>query len=627
MGAVSRVPAGTQTEKSADWTLTERREKGFVRGPILVFLAVVPIVVAGCSQSDQTAKPSAPIRKAQTNAPATDASVPADSQPDSRGKGYTPPTAEEMAPMRPEYMAELAKIHEPPEMASKPMQVRKAVSPRVVKLGNVMNAVGSPEKATHQQRATAIRELLEFANSAEKDDGIDKVITYSAIAGMACLDGADPQTVIGYAKNAIGDNGDDALALRARMYLQAGDRNKALDDLEKVMADGDGHVLVGGDADPRKDSVPCGWSIADFDALGDDPRALAAKGLYLSSFIGYNAEAKGTVKESTIRDLYARSARSWHSPIPHVLEVTVDGFGSEHSMAGARCIRANGLSGPVPEIVHACVTYDEGTRQEIRELTMALVIEPTFARALSARANKYLQLAQSSYADGKPSRHLFELAIKDFDAALATDGRNHILYCDRALALASIGRYQDAASGYMQGMKYAKNGVEDDPFVYEQLANLYMKLGKFNEAADLITQAIMNASGGGIDTVIFGGGIRALRILYPEYDVLPDEILAEAMRRRYHPQFPQSWDADFISEAGAFKGKIASSILVELFVMRGDAYMKAGRRAEALADYRRGKSDAWSGDEPSLPRHMYFNERGMRNFDLPEPWPPPPPTM
>jgi tetratricopeptide (TPR) repeat protein len=530
--------------------------------------------------------------------------------------------------MRPEYMAELAKIHEPPEMASKPKQVRKAVSPSVVKLGNVMNAAGSPEKATHQQRATAIRELLEIANSTEKDDGVDKVITYGAIAVMACLDGADPQTVTGYAGNAIGDDGDDALALRARMYLQAGDRNKALDDLEKVMADGDGHVLVGGDVDPRKDSAPCGWSIADFDALGDDPRALAAKGLYLSAFIGYGAEKRGAVKESTIRDLYARSARSWHSPIPHVLEVTVDGFGSEHSMAGAGCLRANRRIVAVPETLNACATYDEGTRQEIRELTMALVIEPTFARALSARANKYLQLAQSSYADGKPSRQLFELAIKDFAAALAADGRNqHTLYCDRALAFASIGRYQDAAFGYLQGMKYAKNGVEDSPFVYEQLANVYMKLGKFNAAADLITQAIMNASGGGMDAVVFGGGIRAFRTLYPEYDSLPDEILAEAVRRRYQPRFPQSWDADFISKAGAFEGKIGSSILVELFVMRGDAYMKAGRRAEALADYRRVKSDAWSGPERSLPRHMYFNERGIRNFDLPEPWPPPLPTM
>jgi len=46
----------------------------------------------------------------------------------SKGDSYTPPTAEEMAPMRPEYLAELAKIHEPPEMSGKPMEVRNVVS-------------------------------------------------------------------------------------------------------------------------------------------------------------------------------------------------------------------------------------------------------------------------------------------------------------------------------------------------------------------------------------------------------------------------------------------------------------------------------------------------------------------
>src|ERR1700737_3858374 len=140
-----------------------------------------------------------------------------------------------------------------------------------------------------------------------------------------------------------------------------------------------------------------------------------------------------------------------------------------------------------------------------------------------------------------------------------------------------------------------------------------MKLGKFNEAADLMTKAIINVSGGGMDTVIFEGGIRALRTLYPEYDLLPDEILAEAVRRRYQPQFPQSWDADFISRDG---GRIPSTILAELYVKRGDAYMKAGRRAEAWADYHRVMSDAWMVDI----RSMYFNERGNRNYDLPEPW-------
>jgi tetratricopeptide (TPR) repeat protein len=532
-----------------------------------------------------------------------------------------------MAPLGAEYLAELAKIHEPPEMVGKPMQVRKSVSPAVLKAGNVLSSASSPEKATHEQRAKAIRDLLEIANSAEQDDGVEKALIYGVVAVTACIDGVEPKTVIGYATDAMDDT-DDAVALRARMYLKAGERGNALDDLEKIMADGHGHALVGGDATPRRDSISCGWSIADFDAFGDDPRALAAKGLYLSSFIAYDAEDKGVVKESNIRDLYARSAASWHSPIPHVLALTLNGLGSEQFMARVRCIRANGGGAGVPELVAACAKADEGTRQQIRELTMALVIEPTFVPALSERADAYLQLAQAYYSDGKPSRQVFELAIRDFTAAIAASAKNrHTMYCDRSLALASIGRYQEAALGYVQGMKYAKNGVEDSPFVYEQLARVYMKLGKFNEAADVITQAIMNASGGGMDTVIFLGGMRAFRTLYPEYDLVPDEILAEAVRRRYQPQFPQSWDADFISKKGAFKGKVSSTILSDLYILRGDAYMKAGRRTDAAADYDRVKSEAWDGQEPYLPRQLYFTKSGTRDYDLPESWPPPPPAM
>lgn len=551
--------------------------------------------------------------------------------PKSKGYVYEPPTAEEAAPMRPEYLAELAKIHEPPEMTGKPMQIRKAASPGILKMVRVIDAIGSPEKATHEQRATAIRDLLEIADSKEIDDGVGRVVTYGAVAAMACLDGAEPRTVIGYANNAVGERADatgdrdDLVALRARMYMKAGDRDKALGDLERILAVANGRALADGGVDPRKESVPCGWSIADFDAFGDDPRALAAKGLYLSAFLVYGAEDRGTAKESDIRGLYKRAARTWRSPIPILLEATVDGIGSKHSMERARCIRADSGGGVNPDLVNACAKVDEGVRQGIRDLTMAIVIKPTFARALSMRANKYLQLAQAYHADGKPSRKLFELAIADYTAAIAAGGKDkHTLYSDRALALASIGKYKEAASGYAQAMKYAKNGVEDSPFVYQQLAGVYMKLGKFNEVADLLTQAIIHSSGGGMDSVIFSGGFGAFRTLYPEYGLLPDEILADELRRRYEPQFPQSWNADFISKGGNHDGKIASSILPELYVKRGDAYMKAGRRAEALADYRRVKSDAWSGSEQYLPKHMFFKEDGNRNHEMPESWPPPP---
>jgi len=125
-------------------------------------------------------------------------------QTDFKGYNYAPPTAEEMAPMRPEYSAELAKIHEPPEMAGKPMRVRKAASPSVLRIGQVMNAVGDPEKATHEQHVTALRELLEIVTSKERDDGIDRVITYGAVAAMACIDlGSTPQTIIGYPRGLL----------------------------------------------------------------------------------------------------------------------------------------------------------------------------------------------------------------------------------------------------------------------------------------------------------------------------------------------------------------------------------------------------------------------------------------
>jgi len=599
-----------------------------VKTPVLALLVAIPFIfVAGCARGDSNSQPPAETAKAGTSAPQKPVAVAKDNDAKSKEGNYVPPTPEEMAPMRAEYLAELAKIHEPPEMADKPMEVRRPAPSGALKMSHLMSTLGSPEKATHEQRATAIRELIEVANSSGQDDRIDRAMMYGAIATLACIDGMELKTIIGYATEAIGES-DDGLALRARLYLQMGDRVHALEDLQTILVDGDRQVLAGGDATPRKPSVPCRWSTADFDALGDDPRALAAKGLYLSSFIAYAAEEKGLVRESDIRDLYARSAAAWHSPIPHVLAISLNGLGSEQSMMSARCMRANAFGFRAPEIEAACAKADEGTRQEIRELTMALVIDPTFAPALSYRANAYLHLAQGSYDDGRPALRFFELAIKDYTAALAAGGKDrHTLFCDRALTLASIGRYQEAALGYVQGMKYVKSGVEDSPFVYEQLARVYMKLGKFNEAATLITQAIMYASGGGMDSVIFGGGITAFRTLYPEYDLVPDDILADAVRRRYQPQFPQSWNREFVSKAGFFNGKISSTILADLYALRGDAYAKAGRRAEALADYGRVKSDAWSGKEPYLPRQMYFNKSGARNYDLPEPWPPKPPAM
>jgi hypothetical protein len=154
------------------------------RKTIIVLTVAVSTMVGGWSQRDATA-----------------GAAPAEMQSNSRD-GYAPPNAEELAPMRPEYAAELAKIDEPPEMARKPMQVRKPAPSAVIKVLDVMSTLGSPEKATHGQRAAAINAMLELAKNKDLDS-IGETTLYGALATLACLDGADSQSVIGYASNAI----------------------------------------------------------------------------------------------------------------------------------------------------------------------------------------------------------------------------------------------------------------------------------------------------------------------------------------------------------------------------------------------------------------------------------------
>jgi hypothetical protein len=72
--------------------------------------------------------------------------------------------------------------------------------------------------------------------------------------------------------------------------------------------------------------------------------------------------------------------------------------------------RASAGGTGVPEIQAVCAKADEGTLQEIRELTMALVIDPSFVPALSRRTNSYLNLARGYITTASPSNYRLFLA-------------------------------------------------------------------------------------------------------------------------------------------------------------------------------------------------------------------------
>ena len=161
------------------------------------------------------------LKRPNPSTPTTAAPAPAATRSQAKDNSYSLPTTEEMAPLGPEYAAELAKIHEPPEMSGKPMQVRKLVSPKLAELANVMANIGAPDKATHEQRQATIRQLLDVAVNTEQGDAVSQTMLYGAIAMISCLDGEDPNTTIAYATSALGD-GDDGLALQSAYVSQGG---------------------------------------------------------------------------------------------------------------------------------------------------------------------------------------------------------------------------------------------------------------------------------------------------------------------------------------------------------------------------------------------------------------------
>jgi hypothetical protein len=56
----------------------------------------------------------------------------------------------------------------------------------------VMADLGSPDKATHAQRARAKRQLLTTIQNERDIDAVGKKLAYGVMALTACLDGVDP---------------------------------------------------------------------------------------------------------------------------------------------------------------------------------------------------------------------------------------------------------------------------------------------------------------------------------------------------------------------------------------------------------------------------------------------------
>ena len=98
--------------------------------------------------------------------------------------------------------------------------------------------------------------------------------------------------------------------------------------------------------------------------------------------------------------------------------------------------------------------------------------------------------------------------------------------------------------------------------------------------------------------------VDQFRLIYPEYDSFPDEALCEKLRGKFFPQMSyENFAHQFLIEA---KG-LASTVLPDLYVKRGDAYAALKQPRRANIEY-----DRVSRAFPEWAKIVFLEENGKR---------------
>jgi tetratricopeptide (TPR) repeat protein len=237
-------------------------------------------------------------------------------------------------------------------------------------------------------------------------------------------------------------------------------------------------------------------------------------------------------------------------------------LGGMMSMKNAKC-----LDHVVPR-TSACLELDEAHRVGVRSLTRAIALDPKFGAAYAARAEALIDLKESRQA------------IRDFDEFLElspTGERARIAYNDRGLAKAALGQYEDAVRDYTQSI--AMRCVETCGS-YDNRAAAYLKLHNYAKEIEDISSSIKQY----LSSIVFLMNIDQFRRIYPEYDAVSDDALAEKLRALF---FPAMKYADFAKQFLIEAKEFQSTVLPDLYLKRGDAFAAEKQLARANNEYDR----------------------------------------
>jgi tetratricopeptide (TPR) repeat protein len=217
-----------------------------------------------------------------------------------------------------------------------------------------------------------------------------------------------------------------------------------------------------------------------------------------------------------------------------------------------------------------CLAVDEIHRAGVRSLTAAVAIDPTFQPGFALRAYALAGLKE------------YRQAIRDYDEAIRlAPSREEArgLYNDRGLAKSALGQYRAAVEDFSKSIAIGCTSRECGS--YNNRADVYLKLHDYEREIADINHEIDHVLSSEVGVM----NIEEFRLIYPEYDAMPDQALAEKLRQLYFPQFsPSTFTNLFIISN---RKRWGSMFLPDLFLRRGDAFAALGQLEKAKREYDR----------------------------------------
>ena len=301
-----------------------------------------------------------------------------------------------------------------------------------------------------------------------------------------------------------------------------------------------------GAIEPDTDPDSCTWSQADLDALRarfpTDYRPLLYRGLYFHNF----AKFDDTYARQAIEDFRRAGALNPQAALPHY-------FIGDLEIRGAVFL----------------ADRDAARRRAVQSLTRAIALDPTLVPALAIRANEYYRLKQ--YLD----------TITDYDAVLALDPDNASAYNDRGLAKLELGQDSAAVWDFSQSIRLKAPEQSSRGRSYQYRAEAYANVGDFRHAITDVTKAIESQLANNAILI----NIHTFRELYPEYDGVSDEVVARKLWTTFLPAMAYEDFADRFLNGD--RDLPLPPGLSDLYISRGDAYLRLGAFQSAVADYTR----------------------------------------